>query len=84
MATKKHTELSEMSVEELQSTLTETKSGYSKLKFDHAVQGLENPMRLKEVKKDIARLATELRSREISAMTPAQIAKRSRIRTRRK
>ena len=84
MATKKHTELSQMSVEELQSTLAETKSGYSKLKFDHAVQGLENPMRLKEVKKDIARLATELRSREISAMTTAQIAKRSRIRTRRK
>jgi len=73
-----------MSVEELTSTLSETKSGYSKLKFDHSVRGLDNPKRLNEVRKDIARLATELRRREIEAMTPEQLSNRSRIRTRRK
>ena len=83
MATKKYTELTQMSVEELNNTLAETKTGYSKLKFDHAVRGLENPIRLREVKKDIARIATELRSREIQALTPEQAAKRSRIRNRR-
>lgn len=84
MATKKYTELSQMSVEELTSTINETKSGYSNLKFDHSVRGLDNPQRLNEVRKDIARLATELRRREIEAMTPEQLSNRSRIRTRRK
>jgi len=84
MATKKYTELTQMSVEELNSTLEETRVGYSKLKFDHSVRGLENPKRLTEVRKDIARLATEVRRREVEAMTDEQKAKRSRIRTRRK
>ncbi len=84
MATKKYTELTQMSVEELNSTLEETRTGYSKLKFDHSVRGLENPKRLTEVRRDIARLATEVRRREVDAMTAEEKAKRSRIRTRRK
>lgn len=84
MATKKYTELSQMSIEELGSTLVETKAGYSKLKFDHAVSGLENPKQLTEMRKDIARMATELRRREIESMTSEELSNRSRIRTRRK
>ena len=84
MATKKYTELTQMSVEELNSTLEETRTGYSKLKFDHSVRGLDNPRRLTEVRKDIARIATEVRRREIEAMSAEEIAKRSRIRNRRK
>jgi len=84
MATSKYTELSQMSLEELNSTLEETRSGYSKLKFDHGVRGLENPLRLREAKRDIARIATELRRREIEAMSPEQKAKRSKIIARRK
>lgn len=84
MATKKYTELSQMSVEELTSTLTETRTGYSKLKFDHAVRGLDNPLRLREAKKDIARLATEIRRRELSSLSPAELVGRSKIRNRRK
>lgn len=84
MASKKYTELSQMSVEELNSTLTETRTGYGKLKFDHAVRGLDNPLRLKEAKKDVARISTELRRREIEAMTAVEKASRSKIRARRK
>ena len=84
MATNKYTELTQMSTEEPQATLEETRIGYSKLKFDHSVRGLDNPKRLTEVRKDIARIATEVRKREIDAMSPEQIAKRSRIRNRRK
>ncbi len=84
MATKKYTELTQMSIDELQATLEETRTGYSKLKFDHSVSGLDNPKRLTEVRKDIARLATEVRRREVEAMSAEELANRSRIRTRRK
>jgi large subunit ribosomal protein L29 len=54
------------------------------MKFDHGSKGLQNPIELKSLKRDIARLKTELRAREISAMTPEQLAGRSNIRLRRK
>lgn len=83
MATKKYIELQEFSQEDLENELRETQDQYNKLKFDHAIKGLENPLLLKEIKRDIARMKTEVRKREISAMTPAQLAKRSKIRARR-
>lgn len=84
MATKKFTELQDYSNEDLLNELTNTKSQYSKLKFDHALRGLDNPLTLREVRKDIARLNTEVRRREVAEMTPEQMAKRTRIRERRK
>jgi large subunit ribosomal protein L29 len=54
------------------------------MKFDHASKGLENPLELKTLRRDIARLSTEIRSREISAMTKEELAGRSKIRLRRK
>lgn len=83
MATKKYIELQEFSDEDLKNELGETQDQYNKLKFDHAIKGLENPLLLKEIKRDIARMKTEIRKREISAMTPSQLAKRSKIRARR-
>ena len=84
MASKKFLELQEFSDEEIQNELTETQTQYQKLKFDHAITGLDNPLRLKEVRRDIARLQTEIRRREVAAMTPEQLAKRSKIRARRR
>ena len=54
------------------------------MKFEHAIKGLENPLVLREVKSDIARLQTEIRRREIAAMSPEQLARRTKIRARRK
>jgi len=54
------------------------------MKFDHGSKGLQNPLDLNSTKKVISRLMTELRAREIKAMTPAELAGRSKIRLRRK
>lgn len=84
MATKNFTELQSFSLEELQNELSETKIQFGKLKFDHAVRGLENPLRLREARRLIARISTEIRRRELAEMSAEEIAKRDRIRNRRK
>lgn len=58
-------EIKEKSVPELESLLKSLKDDLFKLRFRHAVNQLENPMRLNAVKKDIARVKTVLREREI-------------------
>jgi large subunit ribosomal protein L29 len=84
MATTKFIELQQYTDEDLQNEINVTEDQYKKLKFDHAIRGLENPLLLKEVKRDIARLYTEKRAREIKAMTPEQLSKRSKIIRRRR
>ena len=84
MATTKFIELQQYTDEDLQNEINVTEEQYKKLKFDHAIRGLENPLLLKEVKRDIARLRTEQRSRVIKTMTPEQLAKRSKIVRRRR
>ncbi len=58
-------EIKEKSVPELNNMLKDLKEDLFKLRFRHAVNQLENPMRLKAVKKDIARVKTVLREREL-------------------
>ena len=84
MATKKYIELQELSNENLANELTLAVADYKKQKIYHAIRGLENPLELRVVRRDIARLKSELRRREISEMTPEQLAGRSNIRRRRK
>ena len=55
----------EMSSPELEKELVELKSELFKLRFSLATNGLDNPMKIKEVKKDIARVNTILKQREI-------------------
>ena len=54
-------ELRELSGEELERKETELKDQLFKLKFQHSLGQLENAMRLKNIKKDIARIKTMLR-----------------------
>ena len=61
----KNKKLNEMSSPELEKELSELKSELFKLRFSLATNGLENPMKIKEVKKDIARINTILRQREL-------------------
>lgn len=83
MASKKYLEMQQMEGADLASELLTSTTEYRKMKFDHAVQGLENPLQLRDLRKDIARMQTELRRREVAAMTPEELAKRSKIRFRR-
>ncbi|MGN0660653.1 MAG: 50S ribosomal protein L29 [Oscillospiraceae bacterium] len=57
------TELREASVVELNERLTNLKSELFNLRFQVAVNQLENPMRIKAVKKEIARVQTILTER---------------------
>ena len=84
MATKKFIELQEFTDDQLVGELNQTESQYQKLKFDHALKGLENPLALKEVRRDIARLKTEIRRREIAAMSEDQLALRTKKLARRR
>jgi large subunit ribosomal protein L29 len=84
MATKKFIELGEMSDADLKAELTQINVQFQNLRFDHTIKGLDNPLTLRNTKRDIARLQTEIRRREVAALSPGQIAKRSRIRLRRK
>lgn len=54
-----------MSSEELKSELGSLKSELFKLRFSLATNGLDNPMKIKQVKKDIAKVNTILRQREL-------------------
>ncbi len=52
--------LKEMSAEDLKSKIQEDELRLKKLKFAHSVSPLENPRSIKDVRKDIARLKTQL------------------------
>ena len=62
----KANEIREMTSEELQHELEGLKSELFKLRFQHATKQLENPLKLKEVKKNIARVKTIMRENEIN------------------
>jgi large subunit ribosomal protein L29 len=57
----KASEIRELSSEEIQQQLKELTEEQFNLKFQHATDQLENSMRLRDVKKDIARTKTVLR-----------------------
>lgn len=61
----KNNKIKEMSSPELEKELSELKSELFKLRFSLATNGLDNPLKVKEVRKDIARVKTELRKREL-------------------
>lgn len=60
----KQSEVKELSVAELQEELDKSRKAYADLKMAHAVSPLENPIQLRSVRRNIARLATELTKRE--------------------
>mgnify|MGYP002531498709 FL=1 len=63
----KTNELREMSVEELHTKENELRAELFNLKFQNATNQLDNPMRIVEVKKTIARVKTIIRERRTAA-----------------
>lgn len=59
----KVTEIKKMSAEELKQKVALEKEALAKMKFSHAVSPIENPSKLRETRRFIARLQTELNSR---------------------
>ena len=58
--------LKELSTAELKERLDAERAMYQKMQMSHAVSPLENPNKIKESRKNIARCLTELRAREIA------------------
>ncbi len=63
----KASEIKDMSVEEMNEKLADLKDELFRLRFQLAVNQLDNTARLKAVKKDIARIKTVLRETEIKS-----------------
>ena len=64
----KTSELRDMTMQELNDKLAELKSELFNLRFQLATGQLDNPMRIKSVRKDIARVKTIARERELKEM----------------
>ena len=84
MANNKLTGLKELTEEALQDELDNSESLYRRMKFEHAIKGLANPMELRDLRRNIARLNNELRSRQVATMSADELALRSKIRARRR
>ena len=59
----KASEIRDMTAQELENKLVDLKKELFALRFQHTVNQLDNPARLKAVKKDIARIKTIMRER---------------------
>ena len=60
-------EVRELSTDDLNEKLDEARAELFNLRFQMATSQLDNTARVKQVKKDIARIQTEIRARELSA-----------------
>ena len=63
----KQSEITKLSVAELQEQLGKSKQAYSELKMAHALSPLENPLQIRSLRRSIARIATELTNRALNA-----------------
>lgn len=63
----KAAEIKELSVEDLKGKISEEKKNLSSLKLSHSVSPLENPLVIRQARKTIARLETELKIKESQA-----------------
>ena len=62
----KNSEITGLSKEELVVRIAEEKENLVKLKFAHTISAIENPTRIKKVRRDIARLNTEVTKRKLA------------------
>jgi large subunit ribosomal protein L29 len=62
----KNSEIRALSQDELQQKLVSEQEAYNKMTFAHSISPIENPMKIRESRKLIARLKTELRAKELA------------------
>lgn len=58
-------DIKQLTTEELLEKGRETKLQLKKMEFNHAISAIENPLQIRGLRRDVARLLTELRSREL-------------------
>ena len=57
--------LQDMNVQDLQAKIQEDQLRLKKLEFAHAISPLENPMHIRALRRDIARIKTQLKKKEL-------------------
>ena len=57
--------IKEMSTEDLSRKLYEERVSLAKIKLAHAVSPLENPFQIRQIRKTVARILTEIKKREL-------------------
>lgn len=62
----KSSEVKEMTTDDLMERVAAEKVALNKMKMNHTITPLENTMQIREKRKDIARMMTELRKRELT------------------
>ena len=67
MATKIKINYADLSNEDLAEKLGEENAHYKKMKFNHSVSSIENPLKIRESRRNIARIITETHKRELAA-----------------
>ncbi|MDQ3536399.1 MAG: 50S ribosomal protein L29 [Bacteroidota bacterium] len=61
----KNSEIKSLKIEELRERVSAEKENLQKLTFAHAITPIENPMKIRESRKLVAKLKTELRTKEL-------------------
>ena len=56
----KKADIKNLSAEDIQIKLAETRSDFNKLKLSHSISPIENPIQIRDMRRTIARLETEL------------------------
>ena len=69
-------EIRALGAQELQARVTELREEQFRLRFRAATETLEQPLRLREVRRDIARVLTVIREKELAA-APTRAAKKT-------
>ncbi|SHM57152.1 50S ribosomal protein L29 [Chryseobacterium polytrichastri] len=60
----KQAEIKNLSAEDIQAKLAEAKTEFTKMKLAHKISPLENPIQIKDLRRTIARLNTELTNKQ--------------------
>ena len=61
----KEKKINEMDIDELQAKLADTKQSLFNFRFQKSLQQLEDPLKIKHIKKDVARIKTFIRQFEL-------------------
>ncbi len=61
----KMVEIKELTTKEIQERVAAEKDSLVRIKLNHVVSTMDNPMKIKHTRKDIARMLTELHNRQL-------------------
>ncbi|MDE6096284.1 MAG: 50S ribosomal protein L29 [Muribaculaceae bacterium] len=69
----KKEEIKELSIQELRAQIEASEKAYRELKVAHAISPVDNPSKITKDRKEIARLKTVLRQKELAAKAEAPV-----------